>query len=183
MLRLWMGLLVVAVVLTGCSFSDPSGTTITIQGSNMENTLHRGQRVHFTNTSAHYPPQVGDIVLYAMSADWDARKPEAISRVIAVGGQTVRGVNNKVEVSTDSGKTYRTLAEPYVLLDGTDDSANFGPVTVPAGRLWLMGDHRNYSADSRFHCADMSGPADPNQACDPENSTVPSSSVIAYRRT
>ena len=49
----------------------------------------------------------------------------------------------------------------------------FGPVTVPKGRLWVMGDHRNDSADSRYHC----GPS-PQPRVIPTTSTVPIDDVI-----
>lgn len=99
-----------------------------------------------------------------------------VKRVIAIGGQTVRGVNGKVQVSDDGGKTYRTLNEPYVYLDGPDSHGTFGPIKVPQGRLWVMGDHRNDSADSRFHCQSAAGVCgtDANAA----SATVPVKDVI-----
>jgi signal peptidase I len=75
-----------------------------------------------------------------------------IKRVIAVGGQTVQCCDPQGRVIVDG----RPLDEPYIYLDGQQDLrlAQFGPVQVPAGRLWVMGDHRNASADSRAHIAD-----------------------------
>jgi len=168
----------VVIVLAGCS----SGKTVKIQGHNMQNTLQPGQSVRLRAATAGYTPAVGDIVEFKMPANWDSSQRDAVSRIIATGGQMIRGNANKVEVSTDNGRTYRTLVEPYVLLDGTDLSANFGPATVPPGRLWLMGDHRNDSLDSRFHCGPTGATPLPAIACDPIDSTVPSSSVEAYRR-
>lgn len=108
-----------------------------------------------------------------------------VKRVIAVGGQTVKGIavnggaGDRVMISDHGpGGPWRTLVEPYVYLDRPDPTANFGPVTVPKGRLWVMGDHRNDSADSRYHC----GPGGTNGAdgphCDPVASTVPIQDVI-----
>jgi signal peptidase I len=75
-----------------------------------------------------------------------------IKRVIAVGGQTVQCCDPQGRVMVDG----KPLDEPYIYTDGEQDLrlAQFGPITVPAGRLWVMGDHRNASADSRVHISD-----------------------------
>src|SRR5215470_9059381 len=75
-----------------------------------------------------------------------------IKRVIAVGGQTVQCCDSQGRVLVDG----RPLDEPYVYRDGREDPglARFGPIRVPDGRLWVMGDHRNQSADSRAHIGD-----------------------------
>lgn len=105
-----------------------------------------------------------------------------VKRVIAVGGQTVKGdARGHVFVSDNGPKgRYRELNEPYVYRPtGIEPQAKFGPVTVPKGRLWVMGDHRDDSADSRFHC----GPGGQDDGaygpgCDVTAATVPNSDVI-----
>ncbi len=86
---------------------------------------------------------------------------DLVKRVIAVGGQTV-------QCRADTGLTVdgKPLKEPYLNAATmmADPSvypclgSEFGPVTVPQGRLWVMGDNRTHSADSRAHCT--STPAD-----------------------
>ena len=80
-----------------------------------------------------------------------------VKRVIAVGGQTVRccDAQGRVQISDSGpGGPWRSLDEPYIYDNSADGvPAAFGPVTIPEGRLWVMGDHRNDSADSKYHYA------------------------------
>ena len=152
-------------------------------------------------------PHPGDIVVFHAPAGWnEAPKPTVpsnpivkvvrgfgqligfippddlvlVKRVIAIGGQTVRGDSSGAVEISDNGTAgpWRTLNEPYVYESGADGHAQFGPVTVPKGRLWVMGDHRNDSADSRYHCDGSGAGTNFGQTCDPTTSTVPISAVI-----
>src|SRR4051794_19065304 len=78
-----------------------------------------------------------------------------VKRVIATAGQTVQCCDAEGRVVVDG----EPLDEPYIYQNsplGTGGPAGreFAPVTVPEGRLWVMGDHRSASADSREHVGD-----------------------------
>jgi signal peptidase I len=77
-----------------------------------------------------------------------------VKRVVATAGQTVQCCDTAGRVTVDD----KPLDEPYIYqnspLGGGPTGREFGPVTVPAGRLWVMGDHRSASADSRAHVTD-----------------------------
>jgi signal peptidase I len=77
-----------------------------------------------------------------------------VKRVIATAGQTVQCCDADGRVMVDG----EPLTEPYIYQDspltGGPSGREFSPVTVPEGRLWVMGDHRSASADSREHVSD-----------------------------
>jgi len=79
------------------------------------------------------------------------KKLDFIKRSVAVGGDTIEIRNKKLyvngEVVEDSHAVFRDNFPRGSLLQGRD---NFGPVTVPQGKIFVMGDNRDNSNDSRF---------------------------------
>ena len=144
-----------------------------IPSGSMENTLLVNDRV-LVNKLTDKPDEIhrGDIVVFRDPGGWLADNPsqaggggvtgkirdalvfiglapavseeDLIKRVIGVGGDHVVGKGNRVTVNDVE------LAETYVFPGDQPTEADFD-VTVPEGSLWVMGDHRSVSEDSRAH--------------------------------
>lgn len=93
-------------------------------------------------------PQRGDIVVFIYPND---RTKDFIKRVIGIGGDTIEVNNKKIFINgkgyTDTFGIYRDSVVYPRTMQPRD---NFGPVIVPKGSLFVMGDNRDESADSRF---------------------------------
>lgn len=113
-----------------------------IPTGSMETTILIGDRVLAEKISYRYSePEVGDIVVFN---DPTGRHPQLIKRVIAVAGQ---------ELDIRDGHVYidgELLDEPYVHGLNTDPGTEPLPLVIPEGYVWVMGDNRPNSGDSRF---------------------------------
>ncbi|NVK80773.1 signal peptidase I [Streptomyces morookaense] len=148
-----------------------------IPSESMQNTLQRGDRVLVDKLTPWFgsKPERGEVVVFHDPGGWlgetpqqdngpiagglqkvlsfiglmpSAEEKDLIKRVIATGGDTVecKGNNDPVVVN---GKP---LNEPYIFPGNTPcGDKPFGPIKVPKGRIWVMGDHRQDSLDSRYH--------------------------------
>jgi signal peptidase I len=147
-----------------------------IPSGSMENTLQINDRVAvnkvpFLSQSIHR----GDVVVFRDPANWlpepyaesqnsiiekvkegfvlvgilpNPAKQYLVKRVIGVAGDNIVA---KDGVITINGKT---TSEPYIFAGNKPSEMDFN-VTVPPGKVWVMGDHRGASADSRYHQDDV----------------------------
>jgi signal peptidase I len=153
-----------------------------IPSASMENTLQVGDRV-LVNKLVYHVRSIdrGDIVVFSGQDSWgpDAPPPsnngfvrlwdEVLSDVGLSSSQTyyikrVIGLpGDKVACCTDGKVTVNgvPLTETSYVYPGDAPSFPFKTVTVPPGHLWVMGDHRGDSDDSRYHTNDPGGGAIP----------------------
>jgi signal peptidase I len=93
-------------------------------------------------------PQRGDIVVFIYPKD---RSLEFIKRVIGIGGDTIEIRDKKIlingKIFTDNTGIY---TDKMIYPASVQPRDNFGPVTVPQNSLFVMGDNRDESMDSRF---------------------------------
>ena len=93
-------------------------------------------------------PQRGDIVVFIFPDD---RSKDFIKRVIGVSGDKIEIKNKKIFINDKEYKdSYGIYSDNIIYPSSMQTRDNFGPVTVPEKSLFVMGDNRDESLDSRF---------------------------------
>lgn len=114
---------------------------VTIDGPSMMNTLFDGDKVILTNFNYH--PETGDIV--AINAE-DELEKVIIKRVIATEGQTIKIDYSTGQVCVDG----IIIDEPYISSPTNEPEYEWDvPYVIPEGYVFVMGDNRSISLDSR----------------------------------
>ncbi|UOQ43237.1 signal peptidase I [Halobacillus salinarum] len=133
----WIKAIIIAVVLAFILRTFFFATSI-VEGASMDPTLQNGERVMF-NKIAYYldEPERGDIVIIERPVK------SYVKRVIGEPGDTVEIRNHQLFIN---GKKQHQKYLNKQAIQGTRD---FGPVKVPKGKYFVMGDNRQISKDSR----------------------------------
>jgi signal peptidase I len=140
-------IIVIAVILTSLlkafvidQYEIPTGS--------MEPTIEIGDRLFAEKVSYHFTePKPGDIVTFNDPIEGGR---VLIKRCVAVGGQTVDLIDGRVVVDGEALDESYTHGKPSVPLDQMAGVHFQYPYTVPEGSIWVMGDNRTNSLDSRY---------------------------------
>lgn len=123
------------------------GRPAKVEGASMEDTLHDGEYVIVSDL--FYTPEYGDIVVVHNPSLEGLYGTPLVKRVIATGGQTVEMDYASPESDFVLKIDGEVIDEPYVKLAGDNFIRTSGTFTVPYGKIFVMGDNRNHSGDSR----------------------------------
>jgi signal peptidase I len=157
--------------LAGCSsaaqaVADGGALThqLTVDSDSMSPTVVNGQVITVDGlTAGTYKPRRQDIVVVHPTAEYTGMQTSdvMIRRVIGIPGDTVYcdGIGAPLVLNGAA------LSEPYLYKGDSPSTITFN-VKVPAGCLWLLGDHRSIALDCRYHLSD------------PDHGAIPIANVV-----
>jgi len=135
------------------AFKIPSGSmkeTLQIGDHILVNKFIYGVKIPFLRTTIIEVknPKRNDIVVFKFPED---PGKDFIKRVIGVAGDVVEHRDKKVYVNNEPvDDIFGMYTDPHIFPGSFQPRDNFGPVTVPPGSLFVMGDNRDHSYDSRW---------------------------------
>ncbi|GEL76056.1 signal peptidase I T [Tenuibacillus multivorans] len=133
----WTKAIIIAVILAFFLRTYVFATSI-VEGTSMDPTLHNGERVIF-NKAIYLldEPERGDIVIIQHP------NKNYVKRVIGLPNETIQVIDNVLYIN---GKP---TEQPYLPEQQKLETGDFGPVEIPTGEYFVMGDNRDISKDSR----------------------------------
>ncbi len=143
---------VVAAVTVALLISTTTAQAFSIPSKSMEGTLHRGDRVIVNKWSYRlHPIHRGDIVVFTRPKGEPTKYDDLIKRVIGLPGETVTIAHDHVYIDG------HRLSEPYLdagaitePVAGQWACTPAAPCKIGKGQIWVMGDNRTDSSDSRY---------------------------------
>ena len=127
----WMWLAIVLVTAAGCT------RKLNISGQSMSPTLMDGEQMLATPTMG--TPARGDIVGFRYPKD---ESKSFVQRIVGIPGDQIRSDNGTILIND------KVLPEPYVV-EANRAPDSWGPIQIPEGKYFMMGDNRRNSSDSR----------------------------------
>lgn len=145
---LWFLGPVVVAVIAALLIKTYVVTPYVVPTGSMLETIQEGDMLLGECVTLHFQgPEQGDIVTFLSPLDGET----LIKRVVAVGGQTVDLVDGAVYVDGERVDEPYTGGKPtYSLSDYAGSAGITYPYVVPEGTVWVMGDNRTDSRDSRY---------------------------------